>query len=259
MKEQKVRGIVLRQTPMGDKDKRVVLLTQETGRMTLLAKGAMLPKSRFSALTQVFCYGDYVVTKGRTFYYIREATLIENFYDLTRDLEKLAYGSLMLEAAETFSVEGVENNALVVLLLRALYQEERASSGKESLPADVFLFRLLAMGGFYPNLNRCSRCGRPLDHMRAEETVAFNPLTGSVICEDCQPQGGLRLSRGTVRALRYILEAPEERAFSFEVSEQVKGQLDTAVTSFLVEQTERQYHALAFLDELHRKPDGKHD
>ena len=71
MKEMKVRGIVIREEAMGEKDKRVVLLTEEVGKITILAKGAMSAKSRFGALTQLFCLGDYVVTKGRTFYYIK--------------------------------------------------------------------------------------------------------------------------------------------------------------------------------------------
>ena len=249
MKEMKVRGIVIREEAMGEKDKRVVLLTEEVGKITIIAKGAMSAKSRFGALTQLFCLGDYVVTKGRTFYYIKEARLVENFYALRDDIERLAWATLMAEVADTLSLEGQENTTLVRLLLRALVHQTMSEEGRASLAADVFIFRALAEGGFYPELTTCRLCGRSLEVLEPAETVQFDYQMGSLICDNCR-SGGIRLHSGAVRALRYMIEAPVAKAFSFKVTDDVLKEIDSAVLAYLTEQTERRYQGLDFIDKL---------
>ncbi len=249
MKEIKVRGIVIRQDPMGDKDKRVVLLTKEQGRLTILAKGAMTGKSRYSALTQLFSYGDFVLTKGRTFYYIKEAQLIESFYKLRSNLDRLAYASFMLEVADTLSLEGQDNGPLLLLLLRSLYAMTMAKEKDESIPCSVFIFRALAGSGFYPQLFKCATCGKDLTDLEPDQTLQFDVVRGAFHCPNCR-QGGLQLSRGCIRAMRYIITADESKAFSFELSEKVRKELFTAVTQYLLDKTERRFEGLDFIGKI---------
>ena len=52
MTEVKVHGIVTAEAVMGDKDKRLTLLTREMGRIPVLAKGALAPKSRWRSVAR---------------------------------------------------------------------------------------------------------------------------------------------------------------------------------------------------------------
>ena len=173
MKEYKVRGIILREAPMGDKDKRLVMLTARTEN-SRTGEGALSPKSRLAGLTQLFCYGEYRLSKGRTFYYIQEGTLRESFFDLRQNLDRLAYATLIMEVAETLSLDGQENIQLLSLLLRALRAMCRALEKSESLIADAFILRSLAENGFYPELSRCCVCGADTEdanHFRRAEKI----------------------------------------------------------------------------------------
>ena len=255
-KELKIRGIVIREAPMGDKDKRVVLLTEEVGKISVLAKGAMGPKSKYAALTQLFSLVELVVTKGRTFYYIKEGRLIESFYDLRLSLERLSYAALMAEVADTLCLDGQENKNLLTLLYRALKKEMTQEEGKESLPADVFLLRALADNGFYPSLDECFLCGRSfLDDAEfgADEKALFDPGQGGAACRACR-HGGIELSRGALKAMRYICRTPYQSLFNFTVDDRVLRELDTAVVEYLKEQTERTYQGLEFLNKVKNAP-----
>ncbi len=260
MKEIKVRGIVLREDPMGDKDKRLVLLTREMGRITVLAKGAMGARSKYRALTSVFSYVELVLTHGQTFYYIKEGSLIESFYSLRTDLFKLSYASWMLEVGETFCLEGQENEELLSMLLRGLLMETRAEEGMESLPADVTVFRILAQNGFYPELSRCRGELAHEDeiHDLSVDPVLFQPSVGGVFCSACQRKtavgAGIRISPGALRALRYMIEQTPGKAYAFKVSEEVRKQIHEAVTDYLAEQTEHGYTSLGFLGKITDSP-----
>lgn len=251
MKEIKVRGIVIREEPMGDKDKRIVLLTEEMGKLPVLAKGALTSKSRFGALTQLFSLGDFVLTKGKTFYYIKEAQLVENFYGLREDLERLGYATFMAEVAETFSLEGQENRDLVRLFLRGLLVQQASEEGKASKAADAFVFRTLSDGGYFPDLRTCRSCGRSLEVLEEDESARFDFSLGSLICRNCS-KGGIRLHSGALRALRFITEAPAAKIYSFDVTPEVLMEMDDVVTGYLAEQTERRYRGLEFVDKLHQ-------
>ncbi len=260
MKEIKVHGIVLREDPMGDKDKRLVLLSAEMGKLTILAKGALGVKSKFRSLCSQFCFGEYILTKGKTFYYIKEGTLAESFYELRTNIDRLAYGSFMLEVAEEFSLEGQENRDLLEILFRGLKMETLCQEGMESIPADVTVFRILAQNGYYPELARCRFSEGPEDpdHVLNTDDSVFLPGTGSVCCARCARSGragaGVRLSPGALAALRYSIEQPSQKAYAFTVSDEVRRQIHEAVTDYLVEQTEHTYTSLGFIAKITSAP-----
>ncbi|MBO6159068.1 MAG: DNA repair protein RecO [Firmicutes bacterium] len=265
MEEIKVHALVLREAPMGDKDKRLVLLTAELGKISVLAKGALGAKSRFKAISGSFSYGEYVLSKGNTFYYIKEGTLLESFYGLRTNLNRLSYAAYMCEAAETFSLEGQENRELLRLLLRGLQAEEKAEKGMESVAADVMVFRMLAENGFYPELGVCRQEGYRDDKKHdLSKPVLFFPGNGNILCAECANasflnptgnenasyQGGVWLSSGARAALSYCISQPLSKAFSFKVNEEVRVQIHEAVSRYLQFQTDHVYKSLTFLNRI---------
>ncbi len=79
--------------------------------------------------------------------------------------------------------------------------------------------------------------------------MQFDYQMGSLICGNCR-SSGIRLHSGAVRALRYMIEAPVAKAFSFKVTDDVLKEIDSAVLAYLTEQTERRYQGLDFIDKL---------
>ena len=90
MAEEKFDGVVLRETPLGETGKRLVVLAKDLGKITVSAKGAKSAKSHLSAPSQLFSYSSFTAYKNRNFYNASQAEIIESFYALRSDMEKFA-------------------------------------------------------------------------------------------------------------------------------------------------------------------------
>ena len=175
-----LKGLVIREMKYGENDRIISAVTAEKGRISIFARGAMRTSSRRSTAMGPYMYSEFVMTKGKEFYTVTDASPIETFFGVSDDLRSMALASYISEVLYWLCQEEVPDEENMRLALNTFY----ALANKKKPPALIkaaFELRAASNAGFLPDLSGCARCGRD----RSDEWL-MRIEDGEVICGECR-------------------------------------------------------------------------
>ena len=214
MREQvSAAGMVLKASPVGEYDRRLVILTREFGKITAFARGARRPGNSLMAVSNPFVFGKFLLYEGRDAYTLAGAEVKNYFIEIAGDVEAACYGSYFLEFADYYGREGLEAEET----LKLLYQSMRALLS-EKLPnrlvKAVFELKLMEINGEY-----------------------FEELSGN-------------LDPSTRYAWEFVLASPVEKLYTFALSDQVLLEFSRCVEENKRRFVDKTFHSLDIVQVL---------
>ena len=238
-----VTGMILSATPIGEHDKRAVMLTKEKGKISAFAKGARRQNSPLMGVTNPFAFGEFELYEGRTSYNVMQANISNYFMELSTDFEGAYYGFYFMEVADYFTKEYNDEKQM----LKLLYQSMRALvSGKinRELVRYIFELQALVINGEAPEVFRCVNCGV------GARSMVFSSKNHGMICSECQALApeGILVSPATVYTLQYIVSSTIEKLYTFTVSDEVLMELGKVMKQYTGTHIDKNFKSLEILE-----------
>lgn len=246
-----VTGMVLSSMPIGEYDKRLVLLTREFGRISAFAKGARKPNSSLLAPSQPFAFGIFTLYQGRNSYTVNSAEIQNYFEELRIDLEKATYGMYFCEVATHLTYENMESVGMLKLLYQALRVLSRADIPNE-LIRSVFEIKALDFNGETPCVFSCVKCGKKPKDGETFTYAGFSSKAGGMICTACRRtvEDVLQISDTILYTLQYIVSSKVENLYSFLLKEPYEQELKEVATRYMECYTDGRFKSLEMLEVL---------
>lgn len=210
-----VTGIILKQSPVGEYDRHISLLTRERGKISAFARGARRPGSRLAAATTPFSFGNFRLYEGKNSYTLVEADIRNYFEELRTDYIGACYGMYFVEVIDYYTRENNDEREMMKLL----YQSLRALSApalSNVLVRCIFECKAIAINGEFP--------GAPPDEA---------------------------LEESTIYTLQYIAASSIEKLYTFTVTETVLEQLRDVSSRYMKRFVGRDFKSLEVLKTLY--------
>ena len=255
-----VDGLVIREVESGENDKRITLLTADRGKISVSAKGARSLRSKYMNAIGLFTYGNYEITERSGYSWLGGASVIEPFYALRDNIDRLALASYVVDVAGELSGEGEPADEMLRLTLNTLYAIANDLKPYPQIKA-AYELRAMVMSGYMPMLDACGLCG-----CERSELVYLDVMNGMLKCEECiHKLNSLReinvnedgssvilvpLSYGALSAARYIAEVPLQKLLSFKVEDKALSELSRLAETYLLHHLEKSFSSLDFYNSL---------
>lgn len=210
---EKLMGMVIKAAPVGEMDKRLVILTRERGKITAFARGARRPGNQLMAVSRPFAFGQFFLYEGRDSYTLQSAEITNYFEALALDVEGTCYGSYFLELADYYARENMDGTEL----LKLLYQSMRAllkPALKNELIQRIFELKAMVLNGEYTESPP-----RPV-------------------------------SDSANYAWEYVIASPAEHLYTFTLTEPVLEEFSRCVEINKKRYVDREFHSLGILEAM---------
>ncbi len=202
----RTKGFVLKKIDLREADRIFTIFTKDLGKLKILGRAVRKIKSKLRGGMGLFYLTNIEFIQGKTYKTLTDASLIEGFPNLRKNLKRLKIAYEISEILDDL-IKGEEKDERIWDLLKETFQRLNSFSLsiKECwLTYYCFLWNFLLILGYQPELNFCSICQKKL----IPKNLYFSSKEGGVICSNCfnKVKDGKKIDPDVIKILRLILK-----------------------------------------------------
>ncbi len=179
-------GFLLRKIPFSESSFILKAFTREHGLVSLMAKGAKRPGSRWRGLLEPVLHLQLLFPEfsRSELRFLGEVSLLRDFSSLREHPVKQALAHVFAEILLKYSPSESDAAQFHDLFLSAEEELDNAPSDRTALQTSLgsFLLAYCSISGFQPQFRVCVRCGNSV----SGPNIPFQMDLGGPVCSNCQ-------------------------------------------------------------------------
>ena len=222
------RAVVLRRIRYGDTSLIATLFSEDEGKVSVIAKGALSSKSRrglaaalepLNLIEAVFYFKE-----SRSVQTLSAADVLDDAAEAKSSYDGMMAGMRIISAFDRLTQELEPSAELWRILLATRETLKIAEEEKLQIVETMFRAAMLAALGYMPMTDSCAACGRSLS-----DGAGYSAERGGLLCADCR-RGGLKLEASELEYLRSAFAIPGE-FFGPDIPASIAGKIARIVES----------------------------
>ena len=175
-------AINLKSYDFGEADKIVMMYSKEKGLIKCMAKGSKKPNGKLCGRMDMFVANNLLLTKGKSMDTVSQAEVVNSFFKLRQDSDKLFYSMYCVETIKNFGEENDENSDVVYDLLYSALSKISESKNESDIILTTIKFQLKIMQifGYAPEFDKCNICRNNIGNNYSKFSLEY----GGLVCEE---------------------------------------------------------------------------
>ncbi|MGL4361936.1 MAG: DNA repair protein RecO [Cellulosilyticaceae bacterium] len=245
----KVNGIVLKEYTVGESDKYITLFTKEQGKIQVSAPRAKKFDRGLATGTQLFVYGEFVLSGYKDTYKLLAVEVKTMFHRLSEDLLALSYATYVGEFVLEVATESGDSERMLTLMLHTIHQLQKKDANLKLIRM-IFEIRAMAELGFMLDLSNCSICGKNIE-FEEKMTYGVRIEEGGLICNSCNiEEVDFKISYGTCYTIYYIVYTPIKACFNFKIDQTIATEIKRLCRRYIAFYIDRKFKSIDFIKQI---------
>lgn len=235
-----IEGIVINSKNYKDSSKIIDIFTKEYGIIGVIAKGCKSLKSNLRSVTDKLCYATFTIYyKKDKLSILSEASVINNFSNIKKDIEKISYASFLLDLSSQVYKQNTDNS-IYDLLISAL---NKINDGFNPLIiTNIVELKYLEYLGVMPNIDGCSICG-------SKNVITLSSDKGGYLCSKCRLNEPI-VSDKAIKLVRMYYYVNIDKISKLDINKDVIREVNTFIDDYYDRYTGLYLRSKTFLNNL---------
>ena len=235
-----VEGIVINTKNYGDTSKIIDILTKEYGIIGVMAKGCKSLKSNLRSVTDKLTYANFTIYyKKEKLSILSEASVINNFSNIKKDIEKISYSSFLIDLTNQVYKQS-ESKELYDLLISSLIKIN--DSFNPLVITNIIELKYLQYLGVMPNLEACSICCD-------KNVITLSSDKGGYLCKKCHTNEPI-VSEKAIKLVRMYTLVDIKKISKLDLNNKVVNEVNNFIDLYYDRYTGLYLKSKEFLNKL---------
>lgn len=235
----KSKGIILKRTNLGEADRILTILTDNRGKIKVVAKGIRKTLSKLAGHLELFCLADLMIAEGKNLDLVTGAEIVKCYLPLRKNLQAIHTACYLAEIIDRMLSEEESHPKIFQLFEDVLAEIPHQKDGQI---ISFFEINFLADQGYSPELSHCLKCHQKI----LPEGNSFSFKEGGLMCAKCQ-NGDRKISPQAIKVLRLFLSRNMQTVSKIKTSLPVIEEVRAICQNYLKYINQKEFKSERFL------------